>query len=152
MKCIHILKSILTLLTILRTVLSISVCVPFSFCCGHQSWQDQLTSSYLVRTVPIKQALLARLASQSSRDVNQRTRGNSPKWSDVTLQFASSVFDLPQLSHSTRAYYEQHLFERHCLSGTSVPSGHVKILTASSQTPANLLSLVTSFFISDLPL
>jgi len=42
---------------------SISFCVPLPFCCGHWSWRDQHTSSYLLTTVPNKQALLARLAA-----------------------------------------------------------------------------------------
>ena len=92
---------------------SISVCVPLPFCCGHWSWRDQLTSSYLLTTVPNKRALLARLAAQSSRDLDRQRRGDPPKWSDVTLQFASSVLGLPRLPLSTRAYYERHLFERH---------------------------------------
>jgi len=92
---------------------SISLCVPLSFCCGHWSWRDQLTSSYLLTTVPTKQALLARLAARSSRDLDRQKQGDLPKWSVIILQYASSVLALPRLPLSTSAYYERHLFERH---------------------------------------
>ena len=67
-----------------------STCVPLSFFCGAWSWQDQLTSSYLLTTVKSKACLHPLLLAQSKRDTNRQSRGDRPKWADIKIFVLSS--------------------------------------------------------------
>ena len=126
------------LLTVLRTLSHLSLCSFLPFCCGHWSWRDQPISSYLLTTVPNKQALLARLAVllaiSTARD------------EAILLNDLMSPSSLPRPSLASRGFHfrPEASMNDTCLndivlSGTIVPSRPVQMLT---QTPGFLQALL----------
>ena len=113
-----------------------STCVPLSFFCGAWSWQDQLTSSYLLTTVKSKACLHPLLLAQSKRDTNRQFRGDHLQ---TSFQVLTRKRATPRLVTQTMSFC---LFPRGAYVGVLSSWSLPNVVSLTSSLPWNSVVVI----------